>query len=165
MPEIKKSLTAAQAYNRLSARAAAAECAPADFVRKMHDWGLSEEETAQVMQRLTAEKFVDERRFALAFVKDKLTYARWGRQKIAQALRQKGIGKPLADEALATIDEEQYASTLRELMAAKGRTVKGRSAYERRIKLIRFGLSRGFEQHLCCDTAARIVPEGDEEDF
>lgn len=165
MQEIKKRHTIAEAYSRLSARSAKAECAPADCVRKMHEWGLSEEETAQVMQRLTAEHFVDERRFAHAFVKDKLAYARWGRQKIAQALRLKGIGKALADEAFSEINETQYASTLRDLMTAKARTVKGRNGYERRAKLIRFGMSRGFEQGLCRDIAADIVPEGNDDEF
>ena len=165
MQKMKKHYSAEEAYNRLSARLAAAEYAPADIVGKMRNWALTEEEIAQVMQRLTAEKFVDEHRFVHAFVKDKFEYARWGRRKIALALRLKGIGNVLVDEALSDIDEERYTAALRELMTAKIRTVKGRNAYERKVKLVRFGLSRGFEQGLCRDIAGEIVPDGDDDNF
>ena len=51
------------------------------------------------MQRLVAERFIDDSRFARLFVRDRLRFASWGERKILMALRQKGI-----DEATAETD-------------------------------------------------------------
>ena len=50
-------------------------------------------------------------------------------------------------EALAEIEEEEYLCVLRKLLQSKSRSVKAVSDYERNGKLIRFGLSHGFEMN------------------
>ena len=74
-------------------------------------------------------------------------YNQWGRIKIMQALRLKNIPDTCCREALAEIEEEEYLCVLRKLLQSKARSVKAASDYERNGKLIRFGLSRGFEMN------------------
>ena len=64
-----------------------------------------------------------------------------------QALRLKNIPDTCCREALAEIEEEEYLGVLRKLLQSKARSVKAASDYERNGKLIRFGLSRGFEMN------------------
>lgn len=92
-------------------------------------------------------KFIDETRFSRCFVRDKFRYNQWGRIKIMQALRLKNIPDTYCREALAEIEEEEYLCVLRKLLQSKSRSVKAVSDYERNGKLIRFGLSRGFEMN------------------
>ncbi len=53
---------------------------------------------------------------------------------------------------LDEVDEGEYLATLRNLLAAKRKSIRAKSEYELNGKLIRFALSRGFEMKdiRCC---------------
>lgn len=140
--------TPEEAYARAAARCAVKEYCRADWLRKLREAGVGDADAEAVVARLEREGFVDENRYARAFVHDKWEYDRWGRIKIRAALRQKGLSATDVDEALAQIDEEAYAAGLRALLAAKRRTVKADSDYARWQKLARFAAGRGFEPAL-----------------
>lgn len=142
---VKKKLSESEAYSRLSALCAAAEYCTADMLKKMEKWELPEGAEERIMDRLIAEKFIDERRYARAFVRDKFRYNHWGRKRICMELGMKGIDKDVCLDALEEIDEEEYASMLKQLIESKKRTVKGKTPYEIKMKLMRFAAGRGFE--------------------
>lgn len=138
------------AFSQLAARCSTAELCIADIRSKLERMELTDEERDAIVQRLLDEHFIDEGRYARAFVSDKFRFARWGRIKIRQALRLKGIAAADINEALQTIDDDAYRQTLIELLAAKRRTLKASSPYEANGKLIRFAAGRGFEPSLIC---------------
>ena len=86
--------------------------------------------------------------YARAFVHDKTLYDHWGRMKTRQALAVKNIGNEHIEQALATIDEEEYQQILRKLLLTKTPTIKAATDYERAQKLLRFAAGRGFEADL-----------------
>lgn len=133
------------AYLRLTALCAASEQCKSDVRKKMQRWELSAEEQEQILCRLVDERFIDEQRYATAFVRDKSRYNKWGRQKIKSELIRRGIPSHQIDTALCEINEDENTETLRHIIDTKRRTVKGKTEYEVRTKLIRFALSRGFE--------------------
>lgn len=133
------------AYLRLTALCAASEQCKSDVRKKMQRWELSAEEQEQILRRLVDERFIDEQRYATAFVRDKSRYNKWGRQKIKSELIRRGIPSHHIDTALCEINEDENTETLRHIIDTKRRTVKGKTEYEIRTKLIRFALSRGFE--------------------
>jgi regulatory protein len=106
---------------------------------------LTDEERTRILRHLTEEKYIDDRRYAEAFVRDKYRFNKWGRIKIAQGLRMKGIDNNTISEAMHCIDEEEYLAILRNLIKAKRKSTHGASEYEINGKLMRFATSRGFE--------------------
>ena len=160
----KKPLTPAQALNRASALCARCEQAPADIRSKLHDWGLSATDAAQVLRELTEQGFLNEQRFARSFVTDKFAFNGWGRIKIAYQLRQKQIPTHIIDEAMLAIDDERYRERLVELLHAKWRTVKDREPRAAWAAMMRFAASRGFETTIaseCVKQVTRIDAEDD----
>mgnify|MGYP000883225264 FL=1 len=129
-------------------RCAQREYCRSDWARKFIEAGLTLAEAEGLLDRLEAEKYIDEARYAKAFVHDKTLYDRWGRFKTRQALALKGIESGLIDAALAEIDDAAYTDTLKDLLAAKRRSVKADSDYEMQQKLIRYAAGRGFEADL-----------------
>lgn len=97
----------------------------------------------EIVASLVADGFVDERRYAAAFARDKSSLAGWGPIKIRQMLRAKGIPDETIREALGDIDPERADDKLRRLLDAKRRTLEGDPAMK--LKLIRFALSRGYD--------------------
>ena len=142
--EVKKETTALQAYQKLAALCARSEHCQQEMLDKMRQWGVSDEDQAKVMARLIKEKYVDDERFAHAFVYDKIRYSKWGRRKVEQALWLKHIDNSISKSILDEVDDEEYLSMLRPLLKQKRRSIKAKSEYEATMKLIKFAMSRGF---------------------
>ena len=152
------------AYLTLAALCAQAEHCQYEMLEKMRRWELPEEEQARVMQRLVSERYVDDERYARAFVKDKVRYNKWGRRKVEQALWQKHIDDDIRQRVLDEVDDEEYLDVLRPLLKQKRRSTKAASDYELNQKLVRFALSRGFTYDIirqCLD----VSEEFEDDDF
>ena len=160
---MKKEKTEEEAFLQLAALCANAEHCQYEMLEKMKRWELSDEAQARVMARLIEERYVDDRRYARAFVKDKICYNKWGRRKVQQGLWMKRIDKEIQDEVLNEIDEKEYLNVLKPLLKQKRKSIKANSDYELNQKLVRFAYGRGFTFDIirqCLD-----VSDIDEDEF
>ena len=160
---MKKEKTEQEAFLQLASLCANAEHCQHEMLEKMKRWELSEEAQARIMSKLIAERYVDDERYARAFVNDKIRYNKWGRRKVQQGLWLKRIDKAIQQNVLDEIDDSEYLSILRPLLKQKRKSTKANSDYELNQKLIRFALSRGFTFDIirqCLDTS-----DINEEDF
>ena len=137
-----------EAYNWAAHRCSLRECCSYDLTTKLMEKGLSRPEADAIIDRLTDENYINEERYARAFVHDKTLYDRWGRIKTRQALRMRGIDSDYINAAMDDIDEEEYVATLKSLLAQKQRSISADSDYEMTQKLVRFAASRGFEPEI-----------------
>lgn len=138
-------MTADEILYKLAARCSVSEQCLSDIESKLAKYDLSGEEKTRILRHLVEEKYVDDGRYAEAYVRDKYRFNKWGRIKIAQGLRMKGIDREAIEAAMEVIDEEEYLSILRDLLKTKRKSTKGKSDYEINGKLIRFATGRGFE--------------------
>lgn len=141
---MKKAMTEQEAYLQLAAICAQAEHCEQEMRDKMKRWELDETVQNRIIDRLTKERYIDNERYARAFVKDKIRYNKWGRRKVQQALWMKRIDTSLQQQVLDEIDEKEYLDVLRPLLKQKRKSVKAQSDYELNQKLVRFALGRGF---------------------
>ena len=146
---------------QLASLCANAEHCQYEMLEKMRKWELSEAVQARVMARLVKERYVDDERYARAFVKDKIRYNTWGCRKVQQALWMKHIDDDIQQTVLDEIDDEEYLNVLRPLLKQKSRSVKAENDYERNQKLVRFALGRGFT----FDIIKRCLDVDNEDDF
>lgn len=153
-----------EAYLTLAALCAQAEHCQWEMLEKMRRWEVPEEAQARVMQRLVKERYVDDERYAQAFVKDKIRYNKWGRRKVDQALWQKHIDEDIRKHVLDEVDDDEYLKVLRPLLKQKRKSTKANSDYELNQKLMRFAMGRGFTFDIirqCID----VEEEPEEDDF
>ena len=141
---MKKDMTEQEAYLQLAALCAQAEHCQQEMRDKMRRWELDETVQNRIIDRLIKERYVDDERYARAFVKDKIRYNKWGRRKVQQALWQKHIDAEIQQRVLDEIDEKEYLDILRPLLKQKRKNIRAASDYELNQKLARFALSRGF---------------------
>lgn len=156
-----KQKTEQEAYLSLAALCAQAEHCQWEMLEKMRCWELSDEAQARVMERLMKERYVDDERYARAFVKDKVRYNKWGRRKVEQALWQKHIGDSVRQQVLDEVDDDEYISILRPMLQQKRKSTKASSDYELNGKLIKFAMSRGFTM----DIIKQCVNVEDDDEF
>jgi regulatory protein len=96
----------------------------------------------EVVAKLVEERYVDDLRYATAFARDKASIAGWGEAKIRYMLSSKGIDRELIAQALDEVDDKKAETRLEKLMENKVRSLKDDP--QRRLKLLRFGLGRGY---------------------
>ncbi|MGD0583427.1 MAG: regulatory protein RecX [Bacteroidales bacterium] len=139
------------ALKRAMALCAGREMCRSEISHKLSSWGVSENDAGIIISKLVKEKFIDEERYSSAFVRDKFRYNKWGKVKISAALKMKNIPGEIISLALGSIDDETYLSALRDIISHQRRKVKAKNQYDLNGKLLRFGLSKGFESHLLYD--------------
>ena len=129
---------------RMVAYCAQAEHCRSEVTDKLVRKGVPYDMADRIADRLEQDKFIDERRYSRAFIQDKFRFAKWGKQKIGLALRQKRIDPAVYQPLLAGIDTEEYLAVLKALLESKKKSLHIADGYECRAKLTRFALGRGF---------------------
>ena len=109
----------------------------------------------EVVGKLVEERYVDDRRYAAAFARDKASIAGWGAAKIRYMLAAKGVDREIIASALEEIDVSRADARLEKLMENKARSLKDDP--QRRIKLLRFGVGRGYGYEEVSSVIDRIL--------
>ena len=144
----RKLISAENALMRLEALCSRSEHCEWELREKLRGWGVGIPDAETILATLHKARYYDDERFARAFARDKLIYNRWGRRKIALALRAKRVDDDVVADALDEIDNEEYVSVLNAMMKARAKVIKEGDTYEGRAKLYRAAVSRGFESQL-----------------
>ncbi|CAN5238911.1 regulatory protein RecX [soil metagenome] len=102
----------------------------------------------EIFQYLREQGFLDDARFAKTYASSKLRLKKWGKLKISQALKTKGIRDPHLSNALKALDWNDYYDAIRKLLEQKGKLLKETNSYTRQQKLAQFVIGKGFEPNL-----------------
>ncbi|KAB1929167.1 regulatory protein RecX [Micromonospora sp. ALFpr18c] len=87
--------------------------------------GISEQVSAEVLDRYDEVGIIDDAAFARAWVSSRHSGRGLARRALANELRRKGVDGEVATEALDELDEETEAETARALVERKLRTARG----------------------------------------
>ncbi len=150
-----------EAFSRMAALCSVSEHCENEIREKLQKAAMPVYDIQRVIDALYDGDYLDTARYCRAFSRDKLRFAHWGRIKIQQALRMKGLPDSDIRQALSALDEElgdEYRRILQETLEQKARSLElhflgddaeaedceASERYTRRQKLIRFAVSRGF---------------------
>ncbi|MBI5218932.1 MAG: RecX family transcriptional regulator [Bacteroidia bacterium] len=122
---------------------------------KLKEWSLSSEQFDAVITLLIKEGYIDETRYANAFVNDKFRFNKWGKKKIEYALKEKSIPGEIIHSALGRIDDKDYLGVLKKEIKSKLKNVSAKNKYELMGKLLKFAQGKGFETNL----SLRVIEE------
>ncbi len=139
------------ALKKAMALCASREYCSDDIRNKLDSWGIGTADSDNIITVLVRENFVNDKRYAEAFVKDKYHHNKWGKAKIASQLRAKRIAPDLINSALAALDDDQYRQMIRDTLTSHRKLIKAKNKYDLKGKLMRYGLSKGFESHILYD--------------
>ena len=115
---------------------------------KLYEWNMFPNEVEEIISTLISENFLNEERFAFAYVSGKFNIKKWGKIKIKQGLKLKRVPDKMIQKALNSIDGDKYFETLKELYEKKQRLEKEKNTMKRRFKLVNYLYSKGFEKDL-----------------
>ena len=147
-----KPLTSDQVLDKMAKYCAYQERCVKEVRDKLKTFDIAEEEKTKILDYLLDNRFVNDERYAKAFVRGKVNQSGWGVNKIRFHLIQKGIDKDIIDEALGQTDEEVYRQRLIEILKTKAKTIKAASDFEKKRKLAAYAMQKGFEGSLVWET-------------
>jgi len=120
----------------------------AELRRKLIRGGAEASDAEEVVERLRAQKVLDDDLFALNFARSKLVGSGASRRRVLQELARKGVARDAAERALASLLEEEGVAPHRaigRLVARKWQSLRGLDDVTRRRRLYAFLARRGFD--------------------
>ena len=156
--------TPAQAFLSLSATCSKMERCRSDARRLLYRWNISPSYQEKIIEKLVAGRFIDEQRYADAYVREKTAAGRWGPAKIIAGLRAKQIPEDIIRNAVESHGDQnatlgKLEKELRRRMQKESE--KADSGYQLRVKLFRFAASRGFGFDRINDILDRLMKDED----
>jgi regulatory protein len=115
---------------------------------KLAEKGVYEDFAEELIAFLITEGYLNEERYAKAFVRGKFRLKKWGRRKILYELRNKELSDYLLKKGFEEIEEEEYWEVLVELVEKKSRELKIKDPFQKRDKIFKFLYAKGFETDL-----------------
>lgn len=155
----KRRLDAGQAWEKIKPYCAYQERCHSEARDKLLGYGLPAQEAAQLLSRLIEENYLNEERFAQFYAGGHSRIKKWGKIKIAHALKLKGVSPYCIKTALEAIDPEAYLSGLYKLALQKWETNSGQPAFARRSKCMQYLLQKGYESNLINDVLNELEKE------
>jgi regulatory protein len=140
--------TAQEIFARMAALCSRSEQCSTDIHKKITAAGLNSDEADEIIEKLKAEKFIDDERYISSYVSDKFKFNKWGKVKIRHYLIMKRLPDELIQTGLEEIDAGKYHETLIKTLKEKARKVKKKNKFEKMGQLIRFAQNRGFEPEI-----------------
>lgn len=124
---------------------------------KLKSFFLNDIEIEFIIAELISSNFINEERFACAYARGKFRIKHWGRIKILKGLKQFQLSEYCIKKAMKEIDEDEYINVLETILSKKGSTIREKNSLLKKIKLVKFALSRGFEYDLIQDCLKKLV--------
>ena len=139
-------LTPRSALEKLTVYCRYQERCHSEVREKLASYGVFGKDADEITARLIEEDFLNEERFAIQFAGGRFRIKKWGREKIAYALRKKGISPWCVQRALKEIGGDDYEQTFEKMARQQLSRVSGVSGWMRKKQKVFAALrSRGFE--------------------
>lgn len=158
-------LTEPQALNRAAAYCSKAERCEWDVRKKLLAWELENDVVKRILDRLKKERYLDNARFSRSFINDKLKFNKWGKAKIIFELKKRQIPESIYNSILDEFSGDEFEEQLMHILSVKIKSVKAKNDYEKKSKLIRFALGRGFSMDLAIRCVNKLLGGDYEEHF
>ncbi|SDF62093.1 regulatory protein [Pedobacter terrae] len=115
---------------------------------KLVEWGMRGDELEEIITDLIINNFLNEERFAKSYASGKFNIKHWGRIKIKQGLKLKGVPDKILQKAIYSIDEDDYLQTIEKLAVKKARSLSENDPFKRKNRLMSYLQAKGFETDL-----------------
>lgn len=148
IPRAKRSATPTEAISKAQKYCAYQERSHQEVRDKLYSYGLWKNDVEEILTQLITDGFLNEERFAKAYAGGKFRMKHWGKNKIENELKFKGISKRCIQTGLKEIDDHDYRKTLVQLIKKKTRSLSETNLFKRRDKVSKFVIGKGYEPEL-----------------
>ena len=153
----QKSYTVDEALQKLMHFCAYRDRSQKEVEDKLDSMRMFSEAKEKIIITLMQEGFLNEERFARSFVRGKFRIKKWGRIKITQELKKRGISNPIIKLGLSEIKEKDYLKSLYELAEKKAEKITEANSFKKKKKLADHLIRKGYEPSMVFDCVNDII--------
>ena len=118
-----------------------------DIIKKLNSWKIKNDHNL-IIEHLTKNNFLDEQRFSNTFSSGKFNIKKWGKNRISFELKKRNIKSIIIKNSLEEIDNEQYLTTIKELINKKYRIINEKDVFKKKSKTVQYLYQKGYETSL-----------------
>lgn len=155
----RKYWSVAEAKVKIAAYCAYQERCQEEVRTKLAEKGLIGDQAEELISHLIEEGFLNEERFAQAFVRGKFNLKKWGKNKITQELKLRKVSPNCIKSGMKEIDPEEYWQMLLGLVEKKSGFVKDPDQFKKKYKIQQYLIGRGFESDLVQSAVETVFSE------
>lgn len=123
---------------------------------RLIEHGVYGDDLEQVLAELIVDNFLNEERFAKAYVSGKFKIKRWGKIKIRQGLKFRKISEYSIKKGMLEIDYDEYLNTIITLLEKKNEHLRAKDKWDRRKKLTSYAQQKGYEYDIIKEAMSEI---------
>ncbi len=159
MRSIVKTYTLEEAKRRIERYCAYQERCHEEVRKKLFEMRMIPQAIDEIIVHLLEHDFLNEERFAKAFVRGKFNHKFWGKQRLIGELKQRQISTFNIKIGLLEITEESYISVFDMLSRKRNEQLQQeKNKFKKRKKLADYLLYRGWEGNLVYDKVKELIP-------
>lgn len=151
----KKSYTFLEIKQKMAAYCTYQDRCHQEVEQKMRDFLLIPEAKEEILLYLMKENYLNEERFTRSYIRGKFHIKSWGRNKIRNHLKFKGVPVKLINNCFDEIDDADYEKTLVRIYEKYYSKQSGKE-YQKKSKTVKYLLGRGFEYEEILSVAERL---------
>jgi regulatory protein len=159
MRTTRKIITPVEAVAKAEKYCAYQERSHQEVRNKLYSYGLWKNDVEEILTQLITSGFLNEERFAKAFAGGKFRMKKWGKNKIENELKQRGITSRCIQTGLKEIDNSDYRKVLIQLIKKKAQTVTETNPFKKRNKVASFVIGKGYEPELVWSQIMDLFPD------
>ena len=147
--------------NKLEKYCSFSERCKSDIIKKLYDWKVNKNQK-EIMNHLIENNYINEKRYALLYSMGKFNSRKWGKIKISNHLKKKGIKEKYINESIKEIPEKKYLDALSNLIIKKSQEIKDSDIYNKKSKIARYLFQKGYESNLIWNQIETIIKKGND---
>ena len=147
--------------NKLEKYCSFSERCKSDIIKKLYDWKVNKNQK-EIINHLIENNYINEKRYALLYSMGKFNSRKWGKIKISNHLKKKGIKEKDINESINEIPETKYLDVLSNLIIKKSQEIKDSDIYNKKSKIARYLFQKGYESNLIWNQIEKIIKKGND---
>ena len=147
--------------NKLEKYCSFSERCKSDIIKKLYDWKVNKNQK-EIINHLIENNYINEKRYALLYSMGKFNSRKWGKIKISNHLKKKGIKEKYINESIKEIPEKKYLDALSNLIIKKSQEIKDSDIYNKKSKIARYLFQKGYESNLIWNQIETIIKKGND---
>ncbi|MGE5943380.1 MAG: regulatory protein RecX [Flavobacteriales bacterium] len=153
----KKTYTLQEATKKLERYCVYQERSHQEVRQKLMDMHMIPEAIDVITIYLLEHNFLNEERFAKAYVSGKFHIKKWGKSRLAYQLKQKGVSKSNINNAIEVISDKEYIDVFNSLADKKVNLIKESDKWKKKKKFVDYFIRLGWESYLVHDKANELI--------
>jgi regulatory protein len=153
----EKTYTLEEATKKLEHYCAYQERCHQEVRRKLEGMHMIPEAIDVIIVHLLEQNYLNETRYAKAFVRGKFRIKHWGRRRLTLELKKKDISQVNINTALSEIEDSEYLEVFAQLAEKRANAIHETNVFKKRKKFIDYFLYRGWESHLIYEKAYELI--------